>query len=297
MALTVTTLNVNGIRAAVKKRSEQNLGMLPWLNDTSADVILLQEVRATNEQAEKALAPALEAGWYWAGADDTITKGHAGVGILSRLPLYDVMVGFGDNEFSATGRYIEAKVDDAGANGGAGDGRTTVASLYLPSGSVDTPKQDEKYRFLELFGDFLAERGKDEDMVIGGDWNICHRQEDLKNWKTNQKKSGFLPDERSWMDSILGTFPDEASQNTGPHEPHTDPHWFDVQRRLQPESLGPYTWWTYRGKAFDTDAGWRIDYHMATASMLARATSVHVDRAAAYDLRWTDHAPVTVVYQ
>ena len=292
MALTVTTLNVNGIRAAVKKRSDTNLGMLPWLNETSADVILLQEVRATGAQAEAALTPALEAGWYWAGADDTIAKGHAGVGILSRLPLKDVTVGFGDNEFAATGRYIEAKVDEPGT-----ENTTTVASLYLPSGSVGTPKQDEKYRFLELFGDFLENCGKDEDMVIGGDWNICHRQEDLKNWKTNQKKSGFLPDERSWMDSFLGTFPEDGSQNTGPHTPHADPHWFDVQRRLQPEGSGPYTWWTYRGKAFDTDAGWRIDYHMATASMLARATSVHVERAAAYDLRWTDHAPVTVHYQ
>lgn len=148
-------------------------------------------------------------------------------------------------------------------------------------------------------------------MVIGGDWNICHRREDLKNWKSNQKKSGFLPDERAFMDTVFGTFPDEMTQVAGAgdfmgavdyegtggrREATTDPAWFDVARRLQPEGDGPYTWWTYRGQAFDTNAGWRIDYQAATAAMLERAERSWVDKAAAYDLRWSDHSPLNVVY-
>ncbi|WP_426706027.1 exodeoxyribonuclease III [Corynebacterium auriscanis] len=343
MTLTVATVNVNGIRAAAKQRSETNLGILPWLENTSADVVLMQEVRANEKQTEAALAPALEAGWHLVQAE-AAAKGRAGVGILSRLPLTHVATGFahaeeqagltaspGAREFDDSGRYIEARVNTH-------FGPVTVASLYLPSGAANSEKQDEKYRFLDSFGHFMQQRaactvdGEPENMIIGGDWNICHRRADLKNWRTNRTKSGFLPDERAFMDSILGSWPDESTQvgdgtdagRTGnpagragdfygavDYSPtplaqqrlregaSENPQWFDVVRRLNPEADGPYSWWTYRGQAFDTDAGWRLDLHVATEGMLERArvaNNAWVDRAEAYDLRWSDHSPVIVEY-
>lgn len=318
MPLTIATLNVNGIRAAVKKRHDDNPGMLPWLEETPADVLLLQEVRSTDEQARKALAPAIDAGWHWVGADNELARGRAGVGILSRMELKDVQVGFGSEEFDRMGRYISGTVT-AADSGIAEDVR--VASLYLPSGSAKTEKQDEKYRFLDAFGDYLAEkgaRGRDgAHAVIGGDWNICHREQDLKNWRTNRTKSGFLPQERAWMDSVFGCWPDEEPQATQvnasereraagsftdgsawtPPAPNDGPDWFDVTRRLHPDADGPWSWWTYRGQAFDTDAGWRIDYQAATAPMLERAEKSWVEKPSAYDRRWTDHAPVFVEYR
>lgn len=322
-SLTIATVNVNGIRAAAKVRHEDNQGILPWLENTPADVVLMQEVRADEKQTRAALEPVLGE-WHLEQAP-AAAKGRAGVAILSRIPLREVQVGFGDEEFADSGRYIEATVD-------ADDLPVRVASLYLPSGAAETAKQDEKYRFLDSFGEYLNNRAGQGELVIGGDWNICHRREDLKNWKTNRKKSGYLPDERAFMDSVLGTFPDEATQvadaedagrNGNPagvagdffgavdYAPGEiaaarlaagaakDPQYFDVMRRVLPEQAGPYSWWTYRGQAFDTDAGWRIDLQVATRGMLERALSannVWVDKAAAYDQRWSDHSPVLVEY-
>lgn len=333
--LTVATINVNGIRAAVKVRHEGNQGMLPWLESTPADVVLMQEVRADEKQTQQALQPALEAGWHLVQAP-AAAKGRAGVGILSKIPLEDVTIGFGHNnpeipqarEFDDSGRYIEATL--AGHD-------VRVASLYLPSGSANTAKQDEKYRFLDAFAEYLNNRAalvasENKELVIGGDWNICHRRADLKNWKTNRTKSGFLPDERAFLDHLLGTFPDEVTQvgdaedsgrtgNPGgaagdfygaveytPGEAArrrleagatSDPQYFDVVRQLHPAEDGPYSWWTYRGQAFDTDAGWRIDLQVATAGMCERARRANnawVDKAPAYDQRWSDHSPVLVEY-
>lgn len=307
--LTVTSINVNGIRAATKKRSEDNLGMLQWLRSVEKDgrapeVILLQEVRATEDQAHAALALALDEGWHWVGAA-AAAKGRAGVGILSRVELRDVETGFGS--FRDAGRWIEGTYP-------VGDTAVRVASLYLPSGAAGSPKQDEKYRFLDEFEEVLDDRAdRFPHMVIGGDWNICHRREDLKNWKGNLKSSGFLPDERAFMDSVFGPFPDDAPQLTpddglgtfaGAVDYHSDriraaahsPRWFDAARRLHPEGSGPYTWWTYRGQAFNNDAGWRIDYQAATRAMMDKATHARVDKADAVELRWSDHAPLTVTY-
>lgn len=323
MSLTVATVNVNGIRAASKERSSTNLGILPWLADTSAEVVLLQEVRANPEQTTSALQPALAAGWNLVQAD-AAAKGRAGVAILSRHPISEVTVGFdgipGGEEFADAGRWVEATT--AGIR---------VASVYLPSGSEGTVKQDEKYRFLDVLGPYLNQQEKSgQQMVVGGDWNICHRRQDLKNWRPNRKKSGFLPDERAFMDSILGTFPDTATQvgdavdagRTGnpagaigdfagsvdysPGEiahqrcdagAPEEPRWFDVLRRMHPQDDGPYSWWTWRGQAFDTGAGWRIDYQIATQALFERAQRAWVDRAASYDLRWSDHSPVLVEYR
>lgn len=299
MGMTITSVNVNGIRAAVKQRNEDNLGMLAWLEESGSDVVLLQEVRATIEESLKALGPALAAGWHYVGAP-AAAKGRAGVGILSRRPLDDVRVGFGS--FLDSGRWIEGTYDGV-----------RVASLYLPSGAVESEKLDEKYRFLDEFEVLLDDYATTyPDMVIGGDWNICHRREDLKNWKGNQKKSGFLPDERAFMDSVFGAFPEETSQEKPglgeyfgviEYEGRTvraatpQPRWFDVARNLQPEGEGPYTWWTYRGQAFNNNAGWRIDYQAATASMLERAERSWVDRAPTVETRWSDHSPLNVTYR
>lgn len=294
----IASVNVNGIRAATKVRHDDNPGMLAWLRETPADVVLMQEVRATVEQAEAALTSALAEGWHLVAAPAE-ARGRAGVGILSRRPLEDVEIGFG--KFRNAGRYIEGTYDGV-----------RVASLYLPSGSVATEKQDEKYHFLDEFTDVLAARAeKYPDMVIGGDWNICHRVQDLKNSKPNQKKSGHLPDERAWMDSVFGAFPDDKAQDKPglgeffgvvdyPHRPvreaATEPQWFDIARRLDPDAA-PYTWWTYRGQAFNNNAGWRIDIQAGTRSMLDRAQRSWVEKAESVEKRWSDHSPLLVDYR
>ncbi|GAA1473191.1 exodeoxyribonuclease III [Corynebacterium felinum] len=296
----ITTINVNGIRAACKQRSDDNLGFNPWLLEENPDIVLLQEVRASDKDARAALAPILDQGWHFYGAP-AAAKGRAGVAILSTTELDDVRIGI--EGFEDSGRYIQGTAT-------IGDDQVTVASLYLPSGSAGTDKQDEKYRFLDSFEGFLSDAAATHElMVIGGDWNICHREQDLKNFKTNRTSSGFLSDERAFMDQVFGTFPDAQSQITdagqwaGAVEYTSDkvrqaaenPVWFDVARRLQPEDA-PYTWWTYRGQAFANDAGWRIDYQAVTAAMLTRATKAEVFKAENHAMRWSDHAPLTVTY-
>ncbi len=266
MATIISTVNINGVRAAVKKEH----GLLPWLAGTEADIVCLQEVRADQAQTDKALAPALAEGWHLVFAESE-QKGRNGVAILSRTAPDAYRIGFGDPEFADSGRYIEADFGDL-----------TVASLYLPSGETDTPRQDEKERFLVTFAEYLGElAGRGRDAVVTGDWNIAHREADLKNWKGNKKSSGFLPNERAWLDEVFAD----------------DSPWVDVIRALHPDVEGPYSWWSYRGKAFDNDAGWRIDYQVATRELAATARDGWVDRAPSYDLRWSDHAPVTVTYR
>lgn len=264
----ISTVNVNGVRAAVRK------GLLEWLSASEADIVCLQETRASDAETAAVLAPALAAGWHVASAEPA-DKGRSGVAVMSRRPADAVRIGHGDNEFDAVGRYVEADFDDL-----------TVGSLYVPSGDVGTPRQDMKVRFMASFGAYLrraaeSAAGDGRDFVVCGDWNIAHTDLDLKNWKANRKSSGCLPDEREWLDSLVG-----------PGGPLVD-----VVRTMHPESPGPYTWWSYRGRAFDNDAGWRIDYHMAGAALAARAKHDRVDRAPSYDTRWSDHAPVTVQYR
>ncbi|WP_345344678.1 exodeoxyribonuclease III [Rhodococcus olei] len=263
----ITTVNVNGVRAAAKK------GLLEWLTATDADVVCLQETRADDKQLHGTLAPALDAGWSVVTAESAV-KGRNGVALLSRRPADAVRVGHGDDEFADAGRYLEADF-----------GELTVASLYLPSGEVGTERQDEKERFLDSFGAHLARTAAaaaagGRDAVVCGDWNIAHTELDLKNHKGNVKNSGFLPHERAWMGSVFG-----------------EHGWVDVVRGLHPDLPGPYSWWSYRGKAFDNDSGWRIDYQVATPGLAERAKEAVVERAATYDQRWSDHAPVTVQYR
>lgn len=264
VVLSVTTVNVNGLRAAAKK------GFVPWLDGTAADVVCLQEVRAEPRELPEAVRE--PDGWHVVHAESAV-KGRNGVSVLSRAEPDGLRIGFGVAEFEDSGRYVE--VDLPGL---------VVASLYLPSGDVGTPRQDEKERFMAAFLPYLAElrekaAADGREVVICGDWNIAHREADLKNWKTNQKNSGFLPGERAWLSRVF----DEVG-------------YVDVVRALYPEATGPYSWWSYRGKAFDNDAGWRIDYHVTSPGMAATATEAFVERAADYGSRWSDHAPVTVRY-
>ncbi|WP_194817492.1 exodeoxyribonuclease III [Nocardia sp. XZ_19_385] len=259
MPYIISSVNVNGVRAATGK------GMLEWLAVTEADIVCVQETRATDEQTLAALAPALDNGWFLAHAEPE-SKGRAGVGILSRREPQRVRIGFGSTEFGASGRYIEADFDDA-----------TVASVYVHSGEENTPRQDEKYRFMAEFGAYLKSRTG--AYVVSGDWNIAPTELDLKNWKGNLKSAGFLPEERAWIQELLAA------------------GYTDVVRQLHPGVDGPYSWWSYRGRAFDNDSGWRIDYHLALSDLAERAKQAVVERAAAYDQRWSDHAPVTVQYR
>jgi exodeoxyribonuclease-3 len=262
--LTFSTVNVNGMRAAAKK------GFVPWLAASGSDVVVCQEVRAEASQLPAdVVAPA---GWH-AHHAPSATKGRNGVSVYSRIEPEQVRIGFGEPEFDDSGRYLEVHLPGL-----------VVASLYLPSGDVGTPRQEEKERFMAAFLPYLSElRAKSgaagSEVIVAGDWNIAHAEIDLKNWKGNQKNSGFLPEERAWLGRVF----DEAG-------------YVDVQRRLDPEGPGPYTWWSYRGKAFDNDAGWRIDLVCTTPGLADRCTSVTVERAASYAQRWSDHAPVTASF-
>jgi exodeoxyribonuclease-3 len=259
-------VNVNGLRAAAKK------GFVEWLADTSADVLCLQEVRAEPQQLPEGVRQ--PEGWHVVHAP-AAAKGRAGVSLYTRREPDRIQVGFGSDEFDGSGRYVEADLPGV-----------TVASLYLPSGEVGTERQDEKVRFM---GEFLAylkglrERAAADgrEVVVCGDWNIAHQQADLKNWRGNTKNSGFLPEERAWLGQVF----DPA-----------DGGYADVVRALHPDVEGPYTWWSYRGRAFEADSGWRIDLAVATPSLVGRAVKAFVERAASYDERWSDHAPVTVVF-
>ncbi|MEU1455784.1 exodeoxyribonuclease III [Streptomyces avermitilis] len=265
--LTVTSVNVNGLRAAAKK------GFVEWLAETSADVLCLQEVRAEPDQLPAGVrAPD---GWHVVHAP-AAAKGRAGVSLYTRREPDRVRVGFRSAEFDGSGRYVEADLPGV-----------TVASLYLPSGEVGTERQDEKYRFM---GEFLThlkdlrERAAADgrEVLVCGDWNIAHQEADLKNWRGNRKNAGFLPEEREWLGRVL------SSEDGG---------YVDVMRALHPDVEGPYSWWSYRGRAFDNDSGWRIDLAVATQGLARRAVKGYVERAASHEERWSDHAPVTVVFE
>lgn len=265
--LTISTVNVNGLRAASKK----DPGFLGWLAATDADVVCVQETRAEADQLSAGvIAPQ---GWHVVLAPASV-RGRAGVAVYSRSEPEEVRVGFGHAEFEESGRYVEVDL-----------GSVTVASLYLPSGEVGTARQEEKERFMEAFLPYLVKRralveGQGRELVVCGDWNIAHAEADLKNWRGNRKNAGFLPEERAWLSRVY----DEAG-------------YVDVVRGLFPGQEGPYSWWSYRGRAFDNDAGWRIDLQVATPGLAARAESARVERAVEYSGRWSDHAPVTVRYR
>ncbi|MFW6187709.1 MAG: exodeoxyribonuclease III [Actinomycetota bacterium] len=271
-ALRVATVNVNGIRAAYRR------GMADWLDGRDVDILCLQEVRAPDAVVRELLD---EQAWdvHHAEAAD---RGRAGVAVATRRDARDGALlpvarrdSIGHEHFEDSGRWVET--DHALADGST----LTVVSAYVHSGEVGTPRQDDKYRFLDAMEQRLPELARTrEHVLVVGDLNVGHTELDIKNWKGNVRNAGFLPEERAYFDRFLG-----------------EHGYRDVARELAGPVPGPYTWWSYRGKAFDNDAGWRIDYHMATAGLADRAVSATVDRAAGYDTRFSDHAPVVVDYR
>lgn len=261
--LSVATVNVNGIRAAFRK------GMVEWLRERDPDILALQEVRAPDAILRDLLADHD----YHVVHTEAAAKGRAGVAILSKLEPLDVHVGNGDDFFDDAGRWIDARYDIDGST-------LRVASVYVHSGEVGDPRQDHKYRFLDRMLEQLpALAAEDDHALIVGDLNVGHTERDIKNWRNNRKKSGFLPEERAYFDRFFG-----------------DLGWVDVHRSLAGDVDGPYTWWSMRGQAFDNDTGWRIDYQMATPELAAAASSAQVDRAPSWDARWSDHAPLVIGY-
>lgn len=271
--LTVATANVNGIRAAYRR------GMGEWLAERSPDVLLLQECRADDETVSEHLGE----GWHFAHQASEL-KGRAGVTVASRHPATAVRLGLADGTPEPpvdTGRWAEMDIAVPGA-----DRPLTAVSVYIHSGqATDEARMAAKYAHLERVTARLRELAAqaaagERDVVVAGDVNIVRGPADIKNWKGNHNKtSGVLDAEIAYLEQWFGEL-----------------GLVDVQRSLAGDVQGPYTWWSWRGKAFDNDAGWRIDYQIASAGLAARATSAVVDRAAAYDARWSDHAPVVVTY-
>jgi exodeoxyribonuclease III len=272
----IVSINVNGIRAAVRK------GMIEWLDAADADIVAIQEVRATADELGAALP-----GWHIVN-DEALGKGRAGVAIASREPAAAVRRRFGDDALDDTGRWVEADFEIDGES-------LTVVSAYVHSGEDGTPKQVAKYAFLDAMEHRLPELEAQHPLaVVMGDLNVGHRELDIRNWKANSKKAGFLPRERAYFDRILGASGAEVTGVDG--SVGTGRGWVDVGRRAAGEVDGPYTWWSMRGRAFDNDTGWRIDYHLATPALAERVTDYRVFRAASWDTRWSDHTPVIADY-
>jgi exodeoxyribonuclease-3 len=274
--LRVASVNVNGIRAAVRN------GMGAWLDASDVDVVTVQEVRGQDEHLEAAFP-----GWSIVH-DEATAKGRSGVAVVSRVPATASRTAFGADDFDSKGRWIEADFDLGGTP-------LTIVSAYVHTGEADTPKQDEKWRFLDAMTDRMTALGEGGALaLITGDLNVGHRELDIKNWRGNRTKSGFLPRERAYFDRFMGAAGTQVTGVDGSTGPGLG--WVDIGRSHHGEVEGPYTWWSMRGKAFDNDSGWRIDYHLATPALAARAGGYAIARAATYAERWSDHAPVIVDY-
>jgi len=251
----IITVNTNGIRAAERK------GFFPWLATQQADFVCIQETKA---QPEQLTAEAFHPEGYHCYYHSAVKKGYSGVAIYSKHKPDKVIEGMSFEDIDSEGRYLEVQV-----------GNLSVISLYLPSGSSKEERQLFKYDVLDRFLPFLQERAKDgRDYVICGDWNIAHKEIDLKNWKPNQKNSGFLPAERAWLDTLFYENP-----------------WHDAFREVNQEPE-QYTWWSNRGQSWAKNVGWRIDYHVISEALKDTVQSASVYK----EQRFSDHAPLIIDY-
>ncbi len=253
----VISANLNGIRSASRK------GFFDWLQAQAADIVCVQELKAqTADMTVEMLNPPGFFGYFHYAEK----KGYSGVGIYARRQPDQLIEGLGIADIDCEGRYLEALF-----------GKLSVVSLYLPSGSSGEPRQAAKFSFMDQFiGHLRALRAAGREVIVCGDWNIAHTEMDLRNWKSNQKNSGFLPEERAWMSRVF----DEAG-------------WADVYRRLHPEATGEsYTWWSNRGQAWAKNVGWRLDYQVATPGIAATAVAATVYK----EERFSDHAPLIIDY-
>jgi exodeoxyribonuclease-3 len=252
----VITLNLNGVRSAAKK------GFFDWAAQQNADVICVQELRAQDDQLQ---SPLLQLPNYHAHYYCAQKKGYSGVAIYSKIAPLSVKKGLGWAVADDEGRYIEADF-----------GKIRVVSLYLPSGTSGEHRQTLKFDFLERYAQQLKELSKqDSHYIICGDWNIAHQKIDLKNWRGNQKNSGFLPEERAWMDELFGSL-----------------GFVDAFRQVNKEP-DQYTWWSNRGQAWAKNVGWRIDYQVVTPGVAQAIKSVSIYK----EQRFSDHAPLIVDYE
>jgi exodeoxyribonuclease-3 len=248
-------LNANGIRSAARK------GFFDWLQAQDADVVCIQETKAQLAQLGDAC---FSPNGYHCYYEDAVKKGYSGLALYTRHKPNKIVRGYGDAEFDAEGRYLEAQF-----------GGLSVASVYLPSGSSSDERQQAKFRCLETFTEHLHNlRRRRSEVIICGDWNIAHKEIDLKNWKSNQKNSGFTPEERAWMDQVFGEY-----------------RWVDAFRVVQPKAE-QYTWWSNRGRAWDNNVGWRIDYQVVSEGLRDRVLASDIFT----DERFSDHAPLIMDY-
>ena len=254
----LVSLNLNGIRSAAGK------GFAAWAEDVAADCMGVQEIKA---QADTVVGhydtvAGLRGHFHYADR-----RGYSGVGLYTRKTPSAVVTGIGDPQFDAEGRYVEARFDTVRR-------KLSIVSCYFPSGSSGELRQQAKFRFLALMAPHLHRLARERELILVGDINIAHHEIDLKNWRGNRKNSGFLPEERAWMTSLL----DEIGL-------------VDVFRRLNPHP-DQYTWWSNRGQARANNVGWRIDYHLATPAVAAKARREHIY----LDQRFSDHAPLIIDY-
>jgi exodeoxyribonuclease-3 len=251
----IITFNANGLRSAARK------GFFSWFRRQDADVLCVQELKAGEERLEPAAYHARGYHRYLFCAE---RPGYSGVAIYSRVEPRKIAAGYLNAEFDAEGRYLEAEFDEL-----------TVASVYFPSGSSGPARQAAKFRFLESFEQHMKRLlGRGKPCVLCGDVNIAHKPIDLKNWRSNQKNSGFTPEERAWMDHIIG-----------------EVGYVDAFRVVN-QAPEEYTWWSNRGRAWEKNVGWRLDYHLVTPDLAGRISSASVFRKR----RFSDHAPVTLEY-
>ncbi len=251
----IVTLNANGIRAAARK------GFFDWLPEQNADVVCIQETKAQRHQLDD---PVYEPSGYHCYYLDAEKKGYSGVAIYSREKPTQVVKGYGSSEFDREGRYIEAQFKGL-----------SVVSLYLPSGSSSDERQQAKFRCLDEFMPLLRRlKRRRRDYVLCGDWNIAHKEIDLKNWRANQNNSGFLPEERAWMDELF----DHAGYVDGFREVNPNPD--------------QYTWWSNRGRAWEKNVGWRIDYQVLSPRLRGSVLGADIYRTT----RFSDHAPLIIDY-
>ena len=258
MGFRLITLNLNGIRSAANK------GFVEWAESAGADCMGVQEVKAQAEDVAGRFERVAGMDGHFHYAEK---KGYSGVGLYSGKAPSAVIVGFDRKEFDAEGRYVEARFDTARR-------KFSVISCYFPSGSSGEERQQAKFRFLALMAPHLIKLKAEREFILVGDVNIAHKEIDLKNWKSNQKNSGFLPEERAWMTHAL----DEIGL-------------VDVFRTLNPHPE-QYTWWSNRGQAWAKNVGWRLDYHLATPALAKKAKSEHIY----LEQRFSDHAPLVIDY-
>lgn len=252
----IISINVNGIRAAAKK------GLFTWLEQQQADVVCLQETKAKIHQLHDAIFHPAGFHCYY---HDAQKPGYSGVAVYSRHEPLQVKYGLGLPYLDQEGRYLEVQFE-----------HLSVVSLYLQSGSSSEVRQQLKFRFLDDFMPYLRRlHHSQKDYVLCGDWNIAHKNIDLKNWKSNQKNSGFLPEERAWMDELLG-----------------DAQFVDAFRAVNQEEE-QYTWWSNRGQAWAKNVGWRIDYQIVTPGLKDKVQAASIYK----DERFSDHAPLIIDYE